>query len=386
MPENTATTVRRNLEGVLGIPFFGDSSVEALRNGREIFPAMLAAIEQARERIEFLTFVYWRGEVAERFARALAERAAAGVNVRVLLDAVGGRTIDDALVEQMRSAGVMLQWFRPLKRWKVWEIDNRTHRKILVVDGRVGFTGGVGIAAEWEGDARNANEWRDSHFCIRGPAVQGLQGAFYGNWTEAGRRLVEPMHCMPEPEAAGSTAIQVIRATSASGWSDIATLIELLISAADQRLVIATAYFVPDEETIANLRQAVGRGVEVDVIMPGEYTDERLSQLAGEDEYRPLLDAGIRLWRYQRSMYHAKFIVVDGQVACIGSANFNQRSLRKDEEVAAVVLDEKLADTLMTHFRDDLEHCQRIDAETWRQRGLWQRGLEWAARWFKPQV
>lgn len=386
MPETTATTVRRNLEGVLGIPFFTDNAVEVLRNGREIFPAMLAAVEQATERIEFLTFVYWRGEIAERFARALAERAEAGVSVRVLLDAVGGRPIDDELVEQMRAAGVELQWFRPLKRWKVWEIDNRTHRKILIVDGRVGFTGGVGIAAEWEGDARNANEWRDNHFRIRGPAVQGLQGAFYGNWTEAGQRLVEPMNCVPEPEAAGSMPVQIIRATAASGWSDIATLLELLICAARERLVVATAYFVPDEETIGNLRKAVERGVEVDIIMPGQYSDERVSQLAGEAEFRPLLEAGVRLWYYQHSMYHAKFIVVDGEVACIGSANFNQRSLRKDEEVAAVVLDQALAGTLMAQFSDDLEHCRRIDADAWRQRGLWQRSLESLARWFKPQA
>ncbi|MFU8817178.1 MAG: phospholipase D-like domain-containing protein [Pseudomonadales bacterium] len=383
----TQETIQRVLENVLGIPFTDGNRVDVLRNGDEIFPAMLEAIGAAQSRIELLTFIYWKGDIAQRFALALAERARAGVHVRVVLDAVGAAEMAESLLRTMREAGVDVQWFRPVTRWTLWQMDNRTHRKVLVVDGLVGFTGGVGIAAEWEGDARNEREWRDTHFRIIGPAVQGLQGAFYSNWAETGRRLYEPPDRLPRPrrQAVGDARLQVVRTTASTGWSDIATIVELLIELGRQRLRIASAYFVPDEQTIANLNRAVARGVEVDVMMPGAHTDQRVSQLAGEAEFMRLLDGGVRLWKYQRSMLHTKIMTIDAAVACVGSANFNQRSMRKDDELAVVVLDAEVVRKLDGHFEADLQHCEPIRPEQWRRRGPVQRLLEVVVRPVKSQ-
>lgn len=377
MTETAGETVQRVLENMLGIPFTEGNRVDVLRNGNEIFPAMLEAIGAAQSRIELLTFIYWTGDIAQRFARALADRARAGVDVKVILDAVGASEMSEALLQMLRDAGVDVQWFRPVTRWNPWQIDNRTHRKVLVVDGLVGFTGGVGIAEEWEGDARNEHEWRDTHFRIIGPAVQGLQGAFYGNWAETGQRLYQAPENLPaHHEAVGEARIQVLRTTASTGWSDIATLVELLIGLSRQRLRVSTAYFVPDEHTIGNLKEAVARGVEVDVIMPGAHTDQRVSQLAGEAEFLSLLKGGVRLWKYQPTMLHTKVMTIDATVACVGSANFNQRSMRKDDEIAAVILDAAVVRTLDRHFEADLQRSEPIGLEAWRQRGRLQRLLE----------
>jgi cardiolipin synthase len=384
--ESSDQPLRPVLEGILGYQFTTGNRIEPLRNGEEIFPPMLEAIQSARSRIEFLTFVYWSGDIAERFAKALAERARAGVVVRVLLDALGAREISEHLVDEMRTAGVNIQWFRPLKRWRLWQLDNRTHRKVLVVDGRIGFTGGVGIAREWEGNARNPDEWRDTHFRVTGPAVQGLQGAFYGNWAETGQRLYHPPNDLPLPESQGQSLAQVVRTTASTGWSDMATLIELVIATAERRLRIASAYFVPDEATAEHLCEAVNRGVEIDIMMPGSHTDERVSQVAGESEFERLLQGGVRLWKYERTMLHLKVMTVDGYAVCIGSANFNQRSMRKDDELALVVLDPELTDALDRHFEHDLEFCERIGHAEWRKRSAVQRLKEALSAPFKPQT
>ena len=328
-PDDDLETWRRALEGVMGIPFSHGNKITPLRNGDAIFPAMLRAIEAARESICFLTFVYWKGAIADRFARALADAARRGVEVYVLLDAFGAAPMDKEQVRSMADAGVQVAWFRPLWTWRLWRIDHRTHRKILVCDGDVGFTGGVGIAAEWEGDARNPDEWRDTHFKVEGPAVHPLRAAFLGNWLEAGRPLGPIVDEIPDAEWKGDVLVQVIRAGSAVGWSDIATLMRLLIVRARRSLRITTAYFVPDQGARKLLCEAVGRGVEVDIMIPGQHIDKRFVQLASQAEFGPLLEAGVRLWRYQRTMLHAKVITADDVVGCIGSANFNQRSMRQ---------------------------------------------------------
>lgn len=381
-----ADDVQRVLDGVLGIPFTDGNRVEVLRNGVEIFPPMLEAIEAAEYRIELLTFVYWQGDIARKFAEALARKASEGVTVRVLLDAFGASEMRQDLLDRMKAAGVDVRWFRPKARWKIWEVDNRTHRKVLVVDGRVGFTGGVGIAEEWEGDANNPDEWRDTHFRFTGPAVNGLQGAFYSNWAETGERIFDPVEHMPVAERAGDVRVQIVRATASTGWSDIASLQQLLISMASQRLRIASAYFVPDEDTIDNLCAAVARGVVVEIMMPGAHTDQRVSQLAGEAGFEALLEGGVTLWKYEQTMLHTKVITLDGGVACIGSANFNQRSMRKDDEIAVTVLDRNLVATLDRHFDEDLAHCQRVRAEDWHRRSWWQRALEVVASPFRSQT
>ncbi len=377
---------RSTLEGVLGVPFSAGNCIDVLRNGDEIFPAMLEAIDQAQERIQFLTFVYWKGSIAQRFAHALADKARSGVQVNVLLDSIGANEMADELITIMRDAGVDVQWFRPLVTWKIWQSDNRTHRKILVIDGKLGFTGGVGIAKEWEGDARNSTEWRDTHFRIQGPAVHGLQGAFFSNWAETGRSVHNPGDSISCLQPQGDTWVQIIHTTASIGWSDIATLQRLLVIQARHHVRIATAYFVPDEDTLEVLCKAAERGVKVEIMMPGPYTDERMSQLAGEKTFKPLLEAGVKLWSYQKTMLHTKIITVDNLLACIGSANFNQRSMRKDDEIALVILNKEITAILDQHYSDDLQACEHIDLNNWRKRSPLQRLGETTMRLFKSQM
>ena len=259
-----AQRLERVFERWLGVPFTPSNRVERLRNGCEIFPAMLAAIEGARSSVRLVTFVYWKGDIARRFAATLARRARAGVQVQVLLDAVGSLPMAPDLIQTMRRGGVDVRRFRPPLRSRFWRVDNRTHRKVLVCDGIVGFTGGVGIAEEWEGDARGPSEWRETHFRITGPAVRGLEAAFHENWAESGGEA--PRDGAPEHGADGSTSIQVLRSSGGAQWSTACTAALLLLSAARRRVRIVTAYFVPEERLLAALREARERGVAVEVI------------------------------------------------------------------------------------------------------------------------
>ncbi|MGM0583691.1 MAG: phospholipase D-like domain-containing protein [Pseudomonadota bacterium] len=389
-PDPASERLGMGLERALGTPFTRGNRVEALRNGVEIFPAMLEAIQGARSRIEFLTFIYWTGEIADRVAEALAAKAREGVEVLVVLDGVGARPMKRAHLERMEAAGVRLRWFRPLPRLKIWQFDNRTHRKALIVDGRLGFTGGVGISAEWEGDARNPQEWRDTHYRIRGPAVTGLRAAFYEDWLEAGGDLTplfsDAAEAGDEPGPDGAAVAQVIPIGAAVGWNAVARLHSAVIRLAETRLRICTPYFAPDALMTSALAEAAERGVTVEVILPGPHVDKRLSELAGAHNWAPLLEAGVRLLRYQPTMMHAKLITVDGRLSVVGSANFNQRSRLKDHEVVVSLLDRELTRALDGHFDADLDRCKAVALEGWRRRSLPRRALEAGARLLKGEA
>jgi len=377
---------RAVFEGALGTPFFAGNAVDILVNGREIFPAMLEAIDQAQSTVDFLTFVYWKGEIAERFCEALSEAARRGARVRVLLDGVGARPMDHALIERMRGAGCAVRWFRPVSRLAFWKVAHRTHRKVLVCDENVAFTGGVGIAEEWEGDARGPAEWRETQVRLRGPAIQGLQAAFLENWAD-----VEPLDLpMPEQatpfEPAGDTLVQVVRSSASVGWSDLATLARTLLTVAHRSIFISTPYFVPDEPTVTLLCEVARRPVDIDIVLPGPHTDERVVQIAGQDVYAQLLDSGVRIWEYQPTIIHQKIISVDGAVVAIGSGNLNQRSLSQDDEVQLVVLDIQFASRIDAMLRRDLEQSRRVELGDWEERGLVQRSLETLTKPFKSQM
>ena len=380
-------TLRRGLEGMIGVPATEGNSVEVLRNGDEIFPAMLDGIAGARRTVDLLTFVYWRGEIGARFAEALCDRARAGVRVRVLLDAWGRAPIEKSLLTQMEESGVLVRWFRPLARIQVHKANHRTHRKVLVVDEEIGFTGGVGIADEWNGDARNDGEWRDTHFRVRGPTVDGLRAAFLDNWVETDDVLFEAtVDRFPDQPQPGSTVIQTVRGASESGWSDISTLFLALLQLAQERVRITTAYFVPDSMLNDRLSSAAERGVQVEILLPGPHADKRFVQLAGESSYARLLESGVRIWHFQPSMLHAKVMTIDGVVANIGSANLNARSTRLDEEVNLVAFDPELVRVLDAQFDEDLERSEEIVAGRWGRRPLPQRAFERAARLFRHEV
>ena len=372
--------LRRRLEALLGIPATEGNDLTLLRNGDRIFPAMLEAIRGAERSIDFLTFVYWKGDIAAEFARALAERARSGVRVRVLLDAVGGRLIETDLIDHMADCGVVVEWFRrplwqgaPLSPFKH---NHRTHRKVLVVDERIGFTGGVGIAEEWCGDARDETEWRDTHVRVVGPAVDGLAAAFAQNWAETGRPLAEEPDAFPEHEATGSSVVQVARGSASVGWNDMATVFRVLLESATDRVTLQTAYFAPDDVFCRLLLDAVARGVDVDVLLPGPHADKRVCQLTSESIYECLVDGGVRIWAFQPSMMHAKIMTVDGLATVIGSANLNRRSLAHDEEVVLSVFDPAVTRELEADFWADVDRSELINPVRWGDRPVRQRAKE----------
>lgn len=379
--EDRTDEVRRTLEGVIGVPATEGNLVDVLVNGDQIFPAMLEAIGEAERTIDLLTFVYWRGEIGTRFADALSDKAGSGVRVRVLLDAWGASSIDPGLVSEMEDAGVRVRWFRPLHRLQPTKVNHRTHRKVVIVDEATGFTGGVGIADEWNGDARNENEWRDTHFRVRGPAVDGLRAAFLDNWLETDPEVFDAsIDRFPDQPKPGEAMIQCVRGASEVGWSDISTLLLALLQLANDRIRITTAYFVPDDELIGNLSGASDRGVTVEILLPGPHGDKRFVQLAGQAIYEQLLEHGVRIWHYQPTMLHAKIMTVDGLVANVGSANFNARSTELDEEINLVALDPDLVRQLDRQFDVDLERSEEIQPGRWEDRSVGRRVLEGITR------
>jgi cardiolipin synthase len=369
--------IRRTLEGVIGVPATEGNRLDVLRNGDEIFPAMLEAIAGAQHTIDFLTFVYWQGQIGTRFAEQLSERARAGVRVRVLLDAWGAHPIDRTLIDLMDDAGVQVHWFRPLRRFEPSKMDHRTHRKVMIVDEAIGFTGGVGIADEWSGDARDESEWRDTHFRVTGPAVDGLRAAFLDNWAETDPTLFEDgVDRFPDQPRPGQAVVQCVRGASETGWADVSTLFLTLMQLAERRLRITTAYFVPDDALCQRLCDAADRGVKVEILLPGPHADKRFVQAGGEAAYAELMEHGVELWNFQPSMLHAKVMTVDGLVATVGSANLNARSTELDEEVNLVALDPEFVSILDRQFDEDLERSVRIEQARWDERSVGQRAFE----------
>lgn len=371
---------RRMLESVLGVSVTAGNEVDVLKNGDQIFPAMLEAIDAAERSIDFLTFIYWNGEIGREFAAHLAAKAKEGLRVRVLLDAAGAWELDTDVVDAMDDAGCDVRWFRPIKARGAMQANNRTHRKLLVCDEVLGFTGGVGIADEWTGDARNQDEWRDTHFRVVGPAVAGLRGAFFDNWAETGSDLVDEVDQFPELPRSGDLDVQVIKGVAEAGNSDVWNLFRVLIDCAEERIRITTAYFTPDDEILHRLITAAERGVTVEILVPGPHADKRLVQVASEASFRELLDTGVSICTFQPSMLHAKVLTIDGAVCVVGSANINRRSTEYDDEVCLVVFDEGMTAVLDGHMDEDLQRAEPVDLEEWEERGLFQRIEEKAVK------
>lgn len=372
---------RHILERTIGIPFTDHNSIEVLKNGNEIFEAMIAAIKSAERKIDFLTFVYWAGHIPDRFARELSKKADEGLQVRVLLDSYGAAFMPAELYQMMENSGVQIEWFRPLSRMKFWKDSNRTHRKILICDNEVGFTGGVGIADEWNGNARNPQEYRDTHFKVKGPVITGLQASFLENWTEATNVLpIEECQAGFNPqkftEENNGLPMQIISGESSVRWSDTIMIFQSMIQMATESIYISTAYFNPGQILVKLLANAVSRGVAVHILMPGKYTDMRIAKVAGDESFEPLLQAGVELSYYQKTMYHCKAIVVDEMVSCIGSANFNNRSFKMDDEICLIAIDGTLAKILNKHFKEDLRDSEKVNETEWERRSYWKRSIE----------
>jgi cardiolipin synthase len=376
----TASEWADRVHSVLGLHATEGNAVDVLRNGDDIFGAMLDAIDGAERTVDIVTFVFWSGHVADRFAQALVGAANRGCRVRVLVDALAERKLDSDVINAIKGSSCELRWFRPFTDEKIPQLNganNRTHRKILVADGTVGFIGGVGIADEWSGNARNEHEYRDTHLRVRGPAVAGLQAGFIDNWADHNHSGFDPMsESIIDSSPAGDTTCVVVQAAAENGSNDIWRLMITLIGCAQQRIRIASAYFNPGEQLTQTLIDAVERGVSVDIMLPGTHADKRFIQITGEASYQRLLQAGVVLRTYEVSMMHAKVMTVDGTVGSVGSANFNQRSLRHDDEANIVVFDPNVVAVLDRHLDEDLKHCVLLDPQEWADRGLFQRVAE----------
>ena len=364
----------RAAEAITGAPISYGNDVELLINGDEIFPAFLETIRGAQHTLCLLTYVYWQGDVAEDIAEALCERAAAGVDVRVILDAMGTVKMDRGMIREMERAGVKVVRFRPPKPYAWRRIANRTHRKVMVADGAVGMIGGVGIAAEWEGDAQDPDHWRDTHVRVRGPVVRGLLGAFAENWLEATGEVLAGEGWLPDlEEIEGGGAMQLVRSAAGVGDTNAEALYYLAIAAATQTLDLTAAYFVPRPAFEDALIEAAKRGVRVRVLVPGPHIDKNFVRIAGRNSYARLLGCGVRIWEYQPTMLHAKTMTVDGVWSSVGSVNFDNRSFQLHDEATLAVQSERFARLLTERFERDLEVSDEIDAERWNDRGLRER-------------
>jgi cardiolipin synthase len=357
---------RLTLERLLGTPASDGNQVDILRNGDQIFPAMLEAIRAARTSVDMLTYSWWSGEITHAFARALAERARAGVRVRLMVDALGGRGLDRDMVAGLRNAGVLVHLFRPYTSLKIWNLNLRSHRRVLVCDDEVAFTGGV-------------DEWRDTHFRVRGPAIDGVHAAFLGNWLQTTYPLLDDRDDFPRRQPVGDTPVQTLRATSEVGWNDTALALHGLLRLAQDRVRITSAYFRPPQHFVDLLCSTASRGVTVEVLTPGPHTEPLPARWMSQYYYDELLAGGVQIFNDQRSMLHAKIVTVDGVVAMVGTANVDSRSIALNEQVTLILHDPDLTATLDAHFDDDLTLSERIDPARWARRPLRQRAREHAA-------
>lgn len=371
---------------LLGPPIESGNRVVALRNGDQIFPAMLKAISGARESITLETYIYWSGEIGQRFAEALSERSRAGVKVHVLLDWFGSGNLDAEALQRMRDAGVQVERYH-LPRWyNLGRINQRTHRKILVVDGRVGFIGGVGIADVWLGNADTPEHWRDSHFQVEGPVVAQLQAAFTDNWLKTRSEVFHQDSYFPQLSPAGESRCQVFKSSPREGSGSVRLMYLLSIAAARSRISLANSYFVPDSQVIDSLVSARRRGVEVEIIVPGPITDMRVVRRASRARWGKLLEAGVRIFEYQPTMYHCKVMVVDRQWVSVGSTNFDNRSFRLNDESNLNVLDSDLAAELEAAFEEDKKRSKEITLCDWRKRPWLEKTIEVTAALLRGQL
>lgn len=364
----------------LNNPVYRGGKVELLQNGDRFYPAMLEAIRGARETVNFEVYIFEPDEVGRQFMDAFMERARAGIEVRVLVDAFGSFKLKAKYRAELRQAGVKVERFRPFGFSNLVRIYRRTHRRAIVIDGKVAFTGGAAISKKWVGDVRTSHEWRDSMVQITGPLVGGIQAAFAENWVYCtGEILTGDRFFPPTEPAAGPCSISVASSPS-DAQQPVRQLFWLTMASARRRLWICNSYFIPDPRLRKAVIDRARRGVDVRILVPGNHTDAVPVQLAGRSYYQELLEAGVRMFEFQPSMMHAKTIVADDTWSVVGSANMDERSMELNEENIVGVADETLARAIAEGLEADFARSKEVSLEQWRKRPLWQRGLEAVAK------
>jgi len=376
----------RALGSLLGPGIVGGNAVTELLNGDQIFPPMLAAIQGAKKSITFETYIYWSGDIGKQFADALSERARAGVRVHVLLDWVGSAKMDESYLTEMKEAGVQIEKFHKPHWYNLARLNNRTHRKLLVVDGQVAFTGGVGIAPQWMGNAQDPDHWRDSHYLVRGPVVAQMQATFLDNWLKVTGKVLHGALYFPPIAPAGAQKAQMFSSSPSSGSESMQLMYHLAITAAERSIDLSVAYFVPDELTQKHLMDALARGVRVRFITPGEHTDTDTVKAASRATWGPLLQAGALIYEYQPTMYHCKVMIVDQLLVSVGSTNFDNRSFRLNDEANLNVYDAAFAKRQTEVFEEDLKRSRRVTYEAWLNRPLREKAHEKLTGWLRSQL
>ena len=376
----------RAMGNLLGPGVLGGNEVTDLQNGDQIFPAMLAAIRAAQRTVTFETYIYWSGDIGQQFADALRERARAGVKVHVLLDWVGSAKMDDSYLAEMQRAGVQIEKFHKPHWYNLARLNNRTHRKLLVVDGKVGFTGGVGIAPQWTGQAQDPEHWRDTHYQVRGPAVAHMQATFLDNWLKVTGRVLHGDDYFPPLAPVGPHRAQMFSSSPSSGSESMQLMYHMAIAAAERSIDLSAAYFVPDELTRRLLAEALQRGVRLRIVTPGEHTDTETVKAASRGTWGPLLASGAEIYAYGPTMYHCKVMIVDQRMVSVGSTNFDNRSFRLNDEANLNVYDEAFAQRQTVVFEQDIARSHRVTHAEWLDRPWTEKLGEKAAGLLESQL
>ena len=376
----------RTMGVLLGPAILDGNRFEVLLNGDQIFPAMLSAIRSAQRSITFETYIYWSGTIGKAFADALSERARSGVKVHVLLDWVGSDKLEQTNLDEMTRAGVEVRRYHEPHWYNLSRLNNRTHRKLLIVDGKVGFTGGVGIADEWTGDAQDPNHWRDTHFRAEGPVVAEMQAVFLDNWMKVTGDALHSAAYFPELSPVGAGRAQMFSSSPTGGAESMHLMYLLAITAASRSIELSMAYFVPDDLAVRTLVAALDRGVKVQIIMPGPSGDASVVRRASRAHWGELLAAGAQLYEYQPTMFHCKVLVVDGLMVSVGSTNFDNRSFRLNDEANLNVYDAAFAQRQSEIFAQDLTRSRRYTFEEWRNRPLSEKIWEHLLSLLGPQL
>jgi cardiolipin synthase A/B len=371
---------------LLGPPVVNGNRVTTLSNGDQAFPAMLDAIRSAKHSVSFEGYIFWDGAVAQQFADAFSERARAGVPVHLVLDWLGSKKMDRKHLEQMRQAGVDVVRYRPLRWYSLDRVNKRTHRKILVVDGKIGFVGGIGIADPYSGQAQDMEHWRDSQFRFEGPVVAQLQSDFLDNWIKTGGMLLDGPEYFPRLDSVGPQMAQAFHNSPGDGVESLRLIYLLAISSATKRILIANPYFVPNNLLVKMLVEARRRGVDVQIIVPGPILDAEIVRRASKAKWGPLLEAGVKIYEYQPTFYHAKVMVVDDCWVSVGSTNFDNRSFRLNDESNVNVFDRRFAEEQARIFAQDRARSDRVMLEEWRRRPITERLEELVGRMVRHQL
>ena len=353
------------------------NKVELLQNGDELFPPMLRDIAGARQSVHVESYIWWEGNICNELAKLLALKARQGVEVRLLLDASGGRKLDDTLETIMRDAGVQVRKFHPLRISNLGRMNNRDHRKMVVVDGRIGYLGGFGFAKEWTGHAQDKDHWRDIGVRITGPVVNRMQGAFCENWVEETGEIPAGQKYFPVLPPAGTTAAHLAYTSPTGSVSSVQVLYYLAIAAARREVLIQNPYMLPDDDAIKAMAAAVKRGVDVRIMVPATTsTDSPIVQHASHHMFGTLMKNGVKVFEYQKTLLHQKVMVVDGVWSCVGSTNFDDRSFQHNDEISMGLLDPQIAQQLRATWNDDMKFAKQRSFEEWRSRPFWHKAID----------